>query len=86
MFCRNVLIYFDQPLKMDVLSRIARVTEPHGYLLLGAAETVVGLTEDFKPHGEKRGHYVAASSTPQAALRAVPSLSLAPQSVSAGAA
>ena len=44
-FCRNVLIYFDQETKIDVLDRIAAVTEPDGYLVLGAAETVVGLTD-----------------------------------------
>ena len=41
-FCRNVLIYFDQDTKVDVLGRLARITAPHGYLVLGAAETVVG--------------------------------------------
>ena len=45
MFCRNVLIYFDQETKVGVLERIARVTERDGYLVLGAAETVVGLTD-----------------------------------------
>jgi chemotaxis protein methyltransferase CheR len=68
-FCRNVLIYFDQPTKTDVLGRIARVTEPDGYLLLGAAETVVGLTDDFKPHGEKRGLYMPSGSEPIAQPR-----------------
>ena len=57
-FCRNVLIYFDQPTKIDVLERIARMTEPDGYLVLGAAETVVGLTEVFKPLIDRRGLYV----------------------------
>jgi len=56
-FCRNVLIYFDQETKSRVLDRIARVTEPDGYLVLGAAETVVGLTESFKPLPDRRGLY-----------------------------
>src|SRR5205807_5902466 len=34
-FCRNVLIYFDQETKVDVLGRIGRVLEPDGYLVLG---------------------------------------------------
>jgi chemotaxis protein methyltransferase CheR len=55
--CRNVLIYFDQPTKIGVLERIAGVTEPDGYLLLGGAETVVGLTDRFKPAPDKRGVY-----------------------------
>ena len=56
-FCRNVLIYFDQPTKVGVLNRIARMLEPDGFLVLGAAETVVGLTEAFKPMNDKRGLY-----------------------------
>jgi len=54
-FCRNVLIYFDQPTKVDVLDRIARITDRDGYLVLGAAETVVGLTDSFKPVADRRG-------------------------------
>ena len=56
-FCRNVLIYFDQATKIDVLDRIAGVTERDGFLVLGAAETVVGLTDRFKPIPDKRGLY-----------------------------
>lgn len=59
-FCRNVLIYFDQDTKVDVFSRIARITAPDGYLVLGAAETVVGLTDAFKPVPERRGLYAPA--------------------------
>jgi chemotaxis protein methyltransferase CheR len=56
-FCRNVLIYFDQATKTDVLERIARCTERDGYLVLGAAETVVGLTDTFKPLPDRRCLY-----------------------------
>jgi chemotaxis protein methyltransferase CheR len=56
-FCRNVLIYFDQERKIDVLGRLARIIEPDGYLVLGAAETVVGLTETFKPVPDRRALY-----------------------------
>ncbi|EJW10482.1 Chemotaxis protein methyltransferase CheR [Rhodovulum sp. PH10] len=56
-FCRNVLIYFDQPTKVDVLERIRKITEPDGFLVLGAAETVVGLTDAFKPVPDQRGVY-----------------------------
>ncbi|HKP22466.1 MAG TPA: protein-glutamate O-methyltransferase CheR [Dongiaceae bacterium] len=56
-FCRNVLIYFDQDTKVNVFNRLARTTEPDGFLVLGAAETVVGLTEAFKPVAERRGLY-----------------------------
>jgi chemotaxis protein methyltransferase CheR len=53
-----VLIYFDQETKVGVLNRIARIVEHDGYLVLGAAETVVGLTDSFKPLSDRRGVYV----------------------------
>jgi len=56
-FCRNVLIYFDQDTKINIFNRLAKATEPDGFLVLGAAETVVGLTEAFKPYPERRGLY-----------------------------
>ena len=62
-FCRNVLIYFDQQTKTDVLNRLARVIAGDGYLVLGAAETVVGLTDRFKMIPDKRGLYVPSANT-----------------------
>jgi chemotaxis protein methyltransferase CheR len=58
MFCRNVLIYFDQETKTGVLNRLARQMPDDGFLALGAAETVVGLTDAFKPMADRRGLYV----------------------------
>lgn len=56
-FCRNVLIYFDQDTKINIFNRLARTIEQDGFLVLGAAETVVGLTDVFKPFPERRGLY-----------------------------
>ena len=56
-FCRNVLIYFDQETKTQIFERIAKVTEPDGMLMLGAAESVVGITNAFRPVPDKRGLY-----------------------------
>ena len=67
-FCRNVLIYFDQATKIAVLERIARVTDRSGYLVLGAAETVVGLTDSFKPLPDWRGLY-APNMMPSKSIR-----------------
>jgi chemotaxis protein methyltransferase CheR len=61
-FCRNVLIYFDNDAKIDILNRIRKTMPDDGYLVLGAAETVVGLTEAFKPVPDRRGLYQAASA------------------------
>jgi chemotaxis protein methyltransferase CheR len=73
-FCRNVLIYFDQDTKVNVLDRIARLVDRDGYLILGAAETVVGLTDSFKPIADRRGLYApngAARLTPAPRLAVV---------------
>ena len=56
-FCRNVLIYFDQDTKINIFGRLAKQMEPDGFLVLGAAETVVGLTDVFKPFPDRRGLY-----------------------------
>jgi chemotaxis protein methyltransferase CheR len=56
-FCRNVLIYFDQQTKTQIFERIAKVIEPDGMLMLGAAESVVGITNAFRPNPDKRGLY-----------------------------
>jgi chemotaxis protein methyltransferase CheR len=65
-FCRNVLIYFDQPTKRQVLERVANQLAPDGFLILGAAETVIGVTEALKPLEGKRGLYVHAGVRPLA--------------------
>ena len=65
-FCRNVLIYFDQDNKIAVLNRVARQIADDGYLVLGAAETVIGLTDAFKPLADRRGLYVPNGAVRQA--------------------
>lgn len=57
-FCRNVLIYFDQETKIGVLNRLSEIIAGDGYLVLGAAETVVGLTDRFRTVADLRGLYV----------------------------
>jgi chemotaxis protein methyltransferase CheR len=64
-FCRNVLIYFDAETKTDVLNRMARATASDGYLVLGAAETVVGLTDRFKMLVDRRGLYAPNTNPPR---------------------
>jgi len=56
-FCRNVLIYFDQDTKIGIFERLARVVEPDGFMVLGAAESVVGISDAFKAHPDRRGLY-----------------------------
>ncbi|WP_375464519.1 CheR family methyltransferase [uncultured Methylobacterium sp.] len=66
-YCRNVLIYFDAPTKADILGRLAERLAPDGAILLGAAETVIGLTDRLCPHPQHRGlygHALAAGRSP----------------------
>nr|WP_165446031.1 protein-glutamate O-methyltransferase CheR [Bradyrhizobium uaiense] len=56
-FCRNVLIYFDQQTKASIFGKVARMLEPDGVLALGAAESVVGITNLFRPYPDRRGLY-----------------------------
>jgi chemotaxis protein methyltransferase CheR len=76
-FCRNVLIYFDQDTKVSIFRRLAKATESDGFLVLGAAETVVGLCDAFRPHSERRGLY--RPSAPHTATKAMAAGALAPK-------
>ena len=62
-FCRNVLIYFDQQTKGVVLEQIARLMPDDGVLFLGGAETVLGVSDKFKPIAGFRGVYCKTEST-----------------------
>ncbi|MCA1936432.1 MAG: protein-glutamate O-methyltransferase CheR [Asticcacaulis sp.] len=57
-YCRNVLIYFDIETKKRVLEQMATLLADDGYLFLGAAETVLGITDVFKPMAGMRGLYI----------------------------
>jgi chemotaxis protein methyltransferase CheR len=61
-FCRNVLMYFAPEMARAVLGRIARSLVPGGYLFLGSAETLRGLSQDFRmKHTHETFYYQKAS-------------------------
>lgn len=57
--CRNVLLYFSQEVRRDVFAVLASAVRPGGLLVLGAGETVIGLTDRFQPCDRFRGFYRA---------------------------
>lgn len=60
--CRNVLFYFDALAKTQVLGMMANIIEPDGVLYLGGTETVLGVTDKFKPMDGERGLYVPSKT------------------------
>jgi chemotaxis protein methyltransferase CheR len=56
-FCRNVLIYFDVDTKRRVLDQLRRAMAQDGALLLGSAETVLGVSDAVEAVPGLRGLY-----------------------------
>lgn len=46
-FCRNVMIYFDAETRTQLLGEIFRLLRPGGYLMIGHAESLLGITSKF---------------------------------------
>ena len=76
-FCRNVLIYFDDPTKGGILDTIATMLAPDGVLLLGGAESVLGLSKAFESTPKQRGFY-RLTGAPAAAAPAKPAAAAKP--------
>ena len=56
-FCRNVAIYFSEADKRKLYDGIARVLAPDGYLIIGATETLVGISQSFESRRHLRSIY-----------------------------
>ena len=47
-FCRNVMIYFDNRVRCRLLAEIHRLLKPRGYLTVGHPESLISFAEGFK--------------------------------------
>jgi chemotaxis protein methyltransferase CheR len=47
-FCRNAMIYFDNPVRIRLLGEVRRLLKPGGYLVVGHAESLTGIVSEFK--------------------------------------
>jgi chemotaxis protein methyltransferase CheR len=63
-FCRNVLIYFDAACKARVIDRLLNELAPGGYLFVGHAESLNGLSNRARPVAPTI--YVKAGARPAA--------------------
>lgn len=55
--CRNVLLYFDAPVRERAFARISEALAPDGRLVLGGGETVLGRSNWFVPDEERQAIY-----------------------------
>ncbi len=69
-FCRNVLIYFDSETKAQVVKSIYDIMRPNGYLVLGGAETLLGISDLLERTQGYRGLYCATGGQASKALSA----------------
>ena len=77
-FCRNVLIYFDLPTKLQALANLAQRLAPNGGLVLGSAETVIGLDSEVVPDTVQRGLYRAKRQMSISSTSALPPMANGP--------
>lgn len=67
-FCRNVLMYFDLARRADVLNRILRQTAPDGLIILGGAETSIGMDCQLLPVVQSPGAFQPPQSVASRAV------------------
>ena len=55
-FCRNVIIYFDQVAKKRVIEAFYKTLREGGYLLLGHSESLMNISTAFHPEASEQRH------------------------------
>jgi chemotaxis protein methyltransferase CheR len=61
-FCRNVAIYFTERDRITLFGRIERALEPHGYLVIGAMESLNGICPQFDSRRHLRATFYQLGS------------------------
>lgn len=82
-FCRNVIMYFAPDEARALIARIARALQPGGYLFLGHAETLRGLSDDFHLRHTHATFYYQRKEEPDRTIARPPRE--VPEWISAGA-
>jgi chemotaxis protein methyltransferase CheR len=54
-FCRNVMIYFDEAEQKRLVEKLYRCLNPNGYLFVGHAESLFGLSKQFRMIHQNNG-------------------------------
>ena len=54
-FCRNVMIYFDEAEQKRLIEKFHRCLNPEGYLFIGHAESLFGLSDQYRMIHENNG-------------------------------
>lgn len=80
-FCRNVLFYFEQSTRAQILDRIAGILQPEGLLVLGTSEALSGLASGFRPKdpGSCLLRYNGGSAAPPSSATVAPTRCAAPR-------
>jgi chemotaxis protein methyltransferase CheR len=73
-FCRNVLMYFNPDVMAAVVARITRSLAPEGFLFLGHAETLRGVSQDFHLRHTHETFYYQRRGAPEIARSPWPRL------------
>ncbi|MGA2794013.1 MAG: protein-glutamate O-methyltransferase CheR [Roseiarcus sp.] len=81
-FCRNVIMYFAPEAMHAVIARMAESLAPGGFLFLGHAETLRGLSDDFHlRHTHETFYYARKQNGERAVTRAIPAARLSSPSI-----
>lgn len=64
-FCRNVAIYFEKRVKIDLFRRMLPILHKDGYLFVGVSESLFDCGPEFKPQSHCRGAFYQPHLTMQ---------------------